>query len=394
MKNIKIVIGAGFGDEGKGIMTARLAKDWADLNVRYSSGCGATHTVKSKDGFSHVFGHIGSAYSVGVPTYLDSEFIVCPTLFSMEDAELLSKNKGGRVYVNPRCKVTTIYDVMLNQFTELSRGDKRHGSTGVGTYETIKRNSVNYPEFRLNVMDMVSGDAYRLVKYIRDMYILPEVARRGIHGLPEEVEHMLHSDETIEKTVESFNTFISMITPCFIDDVRGWDNVIFEGSQGLLLDQNNTAYMPYCTPSNTGLTNALKLIHSTRIYEGNPYIDDEDPGIEVHYVTRPYYTRHGPGPLPNEQDISSMFNVVDDTNIPNTFQGTIRYGLMDYTLLNATIKKDLKLLNGIKHNVILDVTCMDQCSGTWLENEIKQNFSNKVEISDIRYHYSPYVEDD
>ena len=94
-----------------------------------------------------------------------------------------------------------------------------------------------------------------------------------------------------------------------------FQHLIFETGQGLLLDQDYEAYAPHLTSSKTG-------IH-------NPAIFLEKRGLsldEAIYVTRPYVTRHGNGPLPCEVDRSELPGVGEDlTNQPNEWQGTLRY---------------------------------------------------------------------
>lgn len=74
--NVRAVIGANFGDEGKGKLVSAYASNWADIVVRHNSGAQAAHTVMCKDGYRHVYGHIGSASVHGVPTFLSKFFVV------------------------------------------------------------------------------------------------------------------------------------------------------------------------------------------------------------------------------------------------------------------------------------------------------------------------------
>lgn len=67
-----------------------------------------------------------------------------------------------------------------------------------------------------------------------------------------------------------------------------YDYRVFEGSQGILLDQR-FGIMPYCTPSNTTSQNAYELLRKAGIRKE----------IQTCYVTRPYITRHGNGPFPS-----------------------------------------------------------------------------------------------
>lgn len=109
-----------------------------------------------------------------------------------------------------------------------------------------------------------------------------------------------------------------------------YEYVIFEGAQGLLLDQNNMEYFPHLTPSNTGITNPVNMIKDKNVID-----------IEACYVTRTYMTRHGAGRFDTEcskDEINS--NMVDLTNVPNEFQGTLRYGKLDLNDLKNRIEKD------------------------------------------------------
>lgn len=82
MKDIKIVIGANFGDEGKGKLTDYYTKN-ADNCIVVCSNGGAQrgHTVLKSDGTRHVFHHFGSGTLNGADTYLPEDFILNPLVF-------------------------------------------------------------------------------------------------------------------------------------------------------------------------------------------------------------------------------------------------------------------------------------------------------------------------
>ena len=105
--------------------------------------------------------------------------------------------------------------------------------------------------------------------------------------------------------------------------------VVFEGAQGLMLDQNNLDYFPHLTPSNTGITNVI------------PYLN-EDVDTEVCYVTRPYLTRHGAGKLPNECSRESVGAKIDLTNHENEWQGALRYGKLNWKDLLDRCREDYR----------------------------------------------------
>ena len=86
MKNIKVVIGANYGDEGKGLMTDYFSAALKDaIVVRFNGGGQAGHTVTTEDGKRHVFGNICSGSFVGLPSYFSSYFVVNPITFNKEN---------------------------------------------------------------------------------------------------------------------------------------------------------------------------------------------------------------------------------------------------------------------------------------------------------------------
>ena len=101
------------------------------------------------------------------------------------------------------------------------------------------------------------------------------------------------------------------------------------------------------TRSSTGLKNIVKLAD-----------DMELTSLEVVYVTRSYMTRHGNGPFPSE-DPNLRFE--DPTNISNNWQGTLRFGHLDYALVNEAVQKDMRYAFDME-NVYFSaaMTCLDQ----------------------------------
>ena len=84
-----------------------------------------------------------------------------------------------------------------------------------------------------------------------------------------------------------------------------------------MLSQENEKYRPYLTHSYTGTKNVRVLMQQAGI-------DERD--ITIYYVSRTYLTRHGAGPLP-EEDASMRY--YDDTNTPHPFQGKLRFAPLD-----------------------------------------------------------------
>ena len=139
MKDIKIVIGANFGDEGKGLMTDYFSQKPNSIVVCSNGGAQRGHTVTTSDGIRHVFHHFGSGTFNHASTYLSEDFIVNPIIFKQEYDELMKLGYIPNVYINQNCMLTTPFDMMANQIIEENREKNKHGSCGLGIFETIKR---------------------------------------------------------------------------------------------------------------------------------------------------------------------------------------------------------------------------------------------------------------
>jgi len=283
MKTGRAVIGANYGDEGKGLVTDYLANKGGDVVVRFNGGCQAGHTVVTPDGQRHVFSHFGSGTFLGLPTYLSEDFIVNPALLKKELACLHTLGIDPQLYVNLHALVTTPWDMNEGQDFEKR---VQHGSCGMGLYQTMFRNQT----VPLSVGDLLAGASHLAVSRVADYYDIP-VDNIGI-GL------FLNDCKAFAQTAIPTN------------DLTKWNDIIFEGAQGLLLSQDNVWRMPHLTPSYCGMRNVRKLAWQAGIDRVEPY-----------YVSRTYMTRHGNGPLVWE-DPGMKFK--DNTNTRNQWQGKLR----------------------------------------------------------------------
>ena len=148
---------------------------------------------------------------------------------------------------------------------------------------------------------------------------------------------MAEKDSIIENFIQDFLEMSEYVQMAENDIVDNYDSVIFEGAQGLLLDQNNLSYMPHLTPSNTGIKNPLEIIGGRKT------------ALEVCYVSRTYMTRHGAGRFDTECKKSHINEaMIDSTNVPNRYQDTIRYGMLVLEDLKNRMDSDLGSVNGTK----------------------------------------------
>ncbi len=325
-----IVIGKNFGDEGKGLATDYFAveavkKNASCIAVRFNGGAQAGHTVDTPCG-RFVFHELSSASFRRVDTYWAKDFL--PDLYKLE--EELNEFKGltgfaPKIYAHPYCRIVTIDDVLTNMAAETARGKDRHGSCGMGIYEAVVR-SESHPLYIKDVKGMTAESLYKTLKELREEYY--PVRLKELLGAIKEPEYCINHSKDFDEFLDLLNEdnvlrnaaegicrgaeFTELKEHSFISE---FDEVIFEGAQGLLLDTDNTEFAPHISASHTGAKAAVDICSEEGIKD-----------IEIAYVTRTYVTRHGAGVLPFEEEWPKYNLKIDDaTNIENPWQGKIRY---------------------------------------------------------------------
>lgn len=352
----RIVIGANYGDEGKGTVVAsyvKKAKGGGVLNVLTNGGSQRGHSILTKDG-SITFQHFGSGTYHGADSYYSRFFILNPMQFVQEYEALIVK--PTYIYRDRDCLWSTPYDVMANLISEEQR--KRQCSCGMGIWNTIKR----YKSIGITFDEFMDRDDVGRLSYLG----------RVKNYYEKSMEISSHWKKTWDDLNIAFHfmsdcEFMYKYTfPCDISSLS-YENVIFENGQGLLLCDTGKD-TPDTTPSDTGITYALEMAKKIGIQD-----------ITAHYVTRPYLTRHGDGHLAGEVSRLSVASTVqeDRTNHYNNSQGAFRYGILDINSLRDRIIKDAR---GIPFEV--EVTHCDEMDR---EKEFKKEFS------DVNFISSPLV---
>lgn len=350
MTKAQIVVGANFGDEGKGLVTDYLThKPHKTIVIRHNGGSQAGHTVLTPDRRRHVFGHIGAGSFNGCPTYLSEYFIVNPMMLLKEYAKLKEETPIPPIYIDKRAPLTTPYDMLLNQAVEQSRDNLRHGSCGIGINETITRIKNSDFDCKTIVHDIFHPIRLRekLVE-IRDNYVPARAKQLGITLTQQHID-LIQSDSLLTNYLHMLLDLLpitrTVSSEAFLED---YEHLVFEGAQGLLLDEYHK-WFPHVTRSKTGVHNAVSILK-------NIHIESAD----VYYVTRTYLTRHGAGPLPYEYGEQIYSNIVDETNVNNPFQGPLRFAPLNLDLLQESIAQDHKASRLFHLRPHLVLTCQDQ----------------------------------
>ena len=363
---VKIIIGKNFGDEGKGLAADFFAMRAAEIGhsavcVRHNGGAQAGHTVDRPDR-RFVFSQLSSASFRGACTYWADSFM--PDLYKL--GEEVSGFRGincdiPALYGSERCRCTYIGDVLINMLLETSRGDRRHGSCGMGINEAAVR-SETFPLYLGDVIGIGAEALYRRLSEIHREYLPLRLAELGIEiDACGEYGEMLKSSNVLLNASEEMcrNAEYVQLKPqsCLMD----FDDIIFEGAQGLMLDELNLEYAPHLTTSRTGLYEPVRILRRL----GNGLISQ----AEAVYVTRSYVTRHGAGKLPYEGLLDPQAHgITDRTNLPNEWQGSLRFaphgGISEFM---ENILRDVQETE-YQGEVSLFVTHLNESGGDLLTN--------------------------
>ncbi len=330
MRN-KIIVDCGFGDSSKGNFTDYLcSKNSNSLVIRFNGAGQAGHTVVL-DGKRHVFSNFGSGSLRGVPTYWSNFCAIHPTGIVNEYKALKKIGCRPILYVDDLCPVTTPYDIFHNHEQERVNG---HGSVGVGFGATMARHNGTYKLFAKDL------------KY-------PKVLKLKLAAIADfyDIELSKEEEEDFLKDVEETLDIVTFVTESTMlqNRGRGRDCNIFEGAQGVLLDMDH-GFFPHVTYSNTTSKNAVELINRNALGH-----------FDTFYLTRAYQTRHGNGPMTNEEIPLNVKDNPLETNVSNRWQGHFRKSVLDIDLLRYSINTDANYSGYESKNLV--ISCLDQIEG-------------------------------
>ncbi len=312
------VIGANFGDEGKGLAVDYFCRRSVNsLVIRHNGGAQAGHTVET-DGKRFVFHQLSSGSFRRAATYLAETFL--PDLYKLEEETDSFYQAAGfvpKLYADESANITVIDDVLVNMALETSRGENRHGSCGMGINEAVLRSEAGFGVSVGEVIGMTARELSRRLMEIRREYVCSRLGALHLTELGEYGE-LLHSGTVLENAAEGMLRGAEYLTPVKgpAELTRVRELIVFEGAQGLLLDAENKRFAPHVTASRTGLEYPLMICRKAGLTLQ-----------EAVYVMRSYVTRHGAGELPCACEPTALGKIgTDRTNQENPWQGNLRFG--------------------------------------------------------------------
>ena len=362
--DIKVVIGANYGDEGKGQLTdffTHRAKENGHkvLNILHNGGAQRAHTVVTPEGIRHVFRHVGSGSLAGADTFLADDFLINPIELRLEIEKLRALGCTPMIYISGKCQITTPFDSMFNQILEEVRDGDKVGSCGMGIWETTLRGRYAFSRDKRTkysltmnqlqyILNNVNSDQVltEKLKNIKSYFVERRFSKFQKRSPSKEWKDIFNEDLIIKRFIEDLKWIsnCSQISVIKVVDLRrygyrlfDYDTIIFENGQGLLLDGKMIEGELNNTPSNTDLTNIEKYLIETFNYHSPRIKMKPIQSVEFCYVSRTYLTRHGIGVFPDEckKDLETDVVIDDPTNVYNMHQGGLRFApLNNIAMLN------------------------------------------------------------
>jgi adenylosuccinate synthase len=329
-----IVVDLGFGDAGKGSVVDFLVRDRdADLVVRWNGGAQAGHTVIDALGRTHTFSQFGAGTFVpGTRTHLAEGFLFHPLGWALEAERLRSigiADAARRSSIHRRVRVITPFQQAAGRLRDLETG---HGTCGIGVGET-RRDDLDRRDDHLRV-----GDLSEPKTVLRALERQQERKRSELPRSDDpraRLEWALLDDATAAaRIVEAWSALVPQLT--LVEDttavMRSAHGVVFEGAQGILLDET-WGFHPHTTWSDCTPAVPRALLRNV-------------PHTTLG-VVRSYATRHGAGPFPSH-DSRWDERLPEPHNRDDGWQGAFRRGPLDLVLLRYAL--DVAQVDGLVVN--------------------------------------------
>ena len=275
------MIGAQWGDEGKGKITDLLSRS-AHVVVRYQGGVNAGHTVVVKDQTFKLHLIPSGILSPNTECVIGNGTVIDPREL-IKELDMLEQLgiSTDKLFISDSAHVTMPYHRLLDQASEERRGSKKIGTTrrGIGPTYADKSERTGIRMVDLMELETLKEQLEWTIQY-------KNVVLEKLYGL---------DPLDPEAVIDEYTAYADRLRPHIVDSsllldqaIRQRKNILFEGAQGTLLDLDHGTY-PYVTSSNPVAGGAC-------IGSGvGPTMLDRVIG-----VAKAYTTRVGEGPFPTE----------------------------------------------------------------------------------------------
>jgi adenylosuccinate synthase len=372
--SVRIVIGAQWGDEGKGKIVDLLS-DQADYVARYQGGANAGHTLKF-DGQTHILHLIPSGIFHQNTTCVIGNGVVIDPLTLLDEIDMVRQagtEIGDRLLISESAHVILPYHKSLDKVGEMALGGKKIGTTGRGIGPAYVH---KIARVGIRMMDLEDADLLRKKMEVN----LGEINARltAFNAEP------MALDEMYEQMLEAgrkLKPYICNTTSRFHKALAAGRDILLEGAQGTLLDIDHGTY-PYVTSSSPTSGGAC-------IGTGIPPTAID----RVMGITKAYCTRVGNGPFPTELEDQTGDALRDAGHeFGSTTGRPRRCGWVDLVALRYAIH-----INGINELAITKLDVLDKfetiraCTAYTLDGEETDEFPLRPEeLEKVKPVYKEY----
>ena len=280
--SVRVIIGAQWGDEGKGKIVDLLSNK-TDFVVRYQGGANAGHTLKFDD--KKVVLHLipSGIFNGDAHCIIGNGVVIDPIALVKElhGVEELGSNLEGRFFISETAHVILPYHKVLDQLKEKKKADEAIGTTGRGIGPAYVS--------KVSRVGIRMGD-------LLDKVSLRKKLTQNISDINFALENLYHVEnlsvdtlmDELEDAIQTLSPYIVNTTNMLHEGLEAGKNILLEGAQGCLLDIDHGTY-PFVTSSSPTSGGACTS-------SGIP------PTALTHVmgITKAYCTRVGNGPFPTE----------------------------------------------------------------------------------------------
>jgi adenylosuccinate synthase len=336
------VIGAQWGDEGKGHIVDLLA-DQARLVVRYGGGNNAGHTIVNERGVFKLHVVPSGIFDPSTVNVVGSGVVVDPAVLLKEIADLQTQGVStAKLFISERAHVVMPYHIIQDQSDETLRGDTKIGTTGRGIGPAY---ADKMARIGIRMGDLLHEET--LLSRLRQVLELKNKLLTQIYNQPP-----LSLHETYLRYLEHGRQLADYVIDVYPIIYRALDKdlpVLLEGAQGVLLDVDHGTY-PFVTSSPPGAAGACQGagISPTRLNS-------------VVGVYKAYTTRVGEGPFPTEVH-GEEADVLRQLGKPWAEVGTTTGRLRRVGWFDAVLARYAAQINGIDTVAITKLDVLDTLS--------------------------------
>ncbi len=277
---IRAIVGANWGDEGKGKITDMCA-DSADIVVRFQGGANAGHTIINEYGRFALHILPSGIFHKNITNVIGNGVAFDVNALKNEMTEVNNAGIEFKLAISDRAQILLQHHILLDTYEEERLGDKKFGSTksGIAPFYSDK-----YAKVGIQVWELYETE--RLKEKLKGMYEKINIQFKYLYNKPE-IDY-LEVFETLKEYGEFIKPYVTDTSKLLRNAIKEGKNILLEGQLGTLKDTDHGIY-PYVTSSST-------LAGYAAVGAGIPPYEIKD----IIAITKAYSSAVGEGPFVSE----------------------------------------------------------------------------------------------